>query len=75
MKVRSIELSRAQQLWVCEFTFTVTTSNQFTDEAHSSRDAGRFILSALWNGWRTAAKKARALRAKPGERRAQGWPE
>lgn len=75
MKVRCIELAKVQQFWVCEVTFSVTTSNQFTDEVHSSRETGRFILTALWNGWRTAAKKASALRAKPGERKAQGWAE
>lgn len=73
MRIRAIELGRSQLGWVCDVTFTVTTANQFTDEEHTSRDGGRWLLTALWNGWCRAKVKAAELAARPGEREAKGW--
>lgn len=73
MRIRAIELGRAQLGWSCDVTFTVTTANQFTDEEHTCGTGGRYLLTALWNGIRLARHGAKQLKAKPGEREAKGW--
>jgi len=73
MRLRQIELGRAQMGWVCDVTFTVSTANQFTDEEHTIRTGGRWLLTALWNGILGARTKAKQLSAKPGDREAKGW--
>lgn len=73
IRIRAIELGRAQVGWVCDVTFTVETANQFTDEEHTACSGGRWLLTALWNGIWRAKLKADGLAARPGEREAKGW--
>ena len=73
MKLRYIGAEKCQLGWRCVATFTVETANQFTDEEHSVVSGGRWMVSALFNGWREYRRTARSLAAKPGERAAKGW--
>lgn len=75
MKIRAIELSKAQAGWKADVTFAVTTARQFTDEEFTSRSGGRYLLTALWSGIRDARRMANLLEARPGERAGKGWAE
>lgn len=73
MRLRGFDLTRAQRGWVCEVCFTVFTVNQCSAEEHVIRSGGRWILSAMWNGFWDARRTAMSLAAKPGERKKLGW--
>lgn len=73
MRIRAIELSRAQRGWVCDVFFTVQTLQQFTPEEMAIRSGGRWILTAIWNGLREAKRKASSEEATPDEIKKRGW--
>ena len=73
MRIRAIELGRAQKGWVCDVFFTVQTLRQFTHEEMVVRSGGRWIWSAIWNGIKEAKRKAVSEEATPHERKQHGW--
>ena len=73
MRIRAIELGRAQRGWVCDVFFTVSTLRQMTDEEMAIRSGGRWLLTAIWNGIRDANAEAIKNEATPHERRQKGW--
>lgn len=73
MRIRGFDLTRAQHGWQCDACYTVFTANQFTAEERVVHSGGRWLLTAIWNGWRAAKREAADLAAKPGEREAVGW--
>jgi hypothetical protein len=73
MKIRAIELGRAQRGWVCDVFFTVETLRQISPEEMDVRSGGRWLLTAIWNGIREAKRKAVSEEATPDERRKIGW--
>ncbi len=73
MRIRAIELGRAQLGWVCDVFFTVQTLRQFTPEEMCVRSGGRWILTAIWNGLRDAKRKAVSEEATPDEIKRHGW--
>ena len=73
MRIRCIEIERTTSCWACSVTFTVTTAQQFTDEEHTTKTGGKYILTALFKGIRKAKEVSNLLKAKPGEREAKGW--
>ena len=74
MKIRAIELGRAQRGWVCDVTFTSPTVAQFSDQEMTVSSGGRWLLSAIWNGWIVARAQARKLRD-PDGRMEKGWSD
>jgi hypothetical protein len=73
MRIRAIELGRAQRGWVCDVFFTVQTLRAFTPEEMDVRSGGRWIWSAIWNGIRDAKRKALSEEATPDEMKRHGW--
>ena len=73
MRIRAIELGRAQKGWVCDVFFTVQTLRQCSAEEMAIRSGGRWMLTAIWNGLRDAKKKARSEEATPDELKQRGW--
>lgn len=73
MRIRAIELGRAQKGWVCDVFFTVQTVRQFTHEEMAVRSGGRWILTSIWNGIRDAKRKAASEEATPDELKQRGW--
>lgn len=73
MRIRAIELGRAQRGWVCDVFFTVQTLRAFTPEEMCVRSGGRWIITAIWNGLRDAKRKAISEEATPGELKSCGW--
>lgn len=73
MRIRAIELGRAQTGWVCDVFFTVQTLRQCSAEEMAVRSGGRWIWSAIWNGIREAKRKAVAEEATPDELKQRGW--
>ena len=73
MRIREIKLSRAQRAWVCEVVFTARTARQFTDEEMTVRSGGRSLLTSLWNGIKSAKRKAADEQAAPDELKRNGW--
>ena len=73
MKIRAIEIGRAQRGWVCDVYFTVQTLRQFSPEEMAVRSGGRWIWSAIWNGIRDAKRKAKSEEATPDELKKCGW--
>lgn len=73
MRIRAIELGRAQLGWVCDVYFTVQTIRQCSPEEMAVRSGGRWVLTAMWNGIRDAKKKAVSEEATPDELKKRGW--
>jgi len=73
MRIRAIELGRAQLGWVCDVYFTVQTLRQCSPEEMTIRSGGKWILTAIWNGIRDAKKKALSEEATPEELKQRGW--
>ena len=73
MRIRAIEIQRAQKGYVCDVYFTAQTSRQCSHEEMGIRSGGRWIWSAVWNGIRTAKRKAASERATPDELKQRGW--
>jgi|APGre2960657404_1045060.scaffolds.fasta_scaffold136785_2 hypothetical protein len=73
MRIRAIELGRAQKGWVCDVFFTVQTLRQCSHEEMAVRSGGRWIWSAIWNGIRDAKRKATSEEATPDELKQRGW--
>lgn len=61
-RLRGFDLTRAQDGWTCDVCFGVQTANQFTYEVETIHSGGRWLLTAIWNGWRAARKRATFLR-------------
>lgn len=74
-RLRHIEVYRAQRCWVCEVTFLVLTSHQFTNEEHTVKHGGKWIVSAIFLAIKDAVTVYRKLKAKRGERESLGWHE
>lgn len=73
MRLHEVIIAKHQLGWTCDIWFTVETAEQFTDETHSVVSCSPWMVVAVWRAWRGACRKAKALRAKPGEREAKGW--
>jgi hypothetical protein len=73
MRVRGYDISKAQLGWQAECFFMVYTSQQFTAEERMATGYSRWLLLALLNSYLEARRFHRELKAKPGEREAQGW--
>lgn len=73
MRIRAIELGRAQKGWVCDVFFMVQTLRQSTPEEMAIRSGGRWIWSAIWNGIKDAKRKAVSEEATPHELKQRGW--
>lgn len=61
--------------WICRVVFSVTTTNQFTDETHQGNGDARWWPLAFWRARRDARHKHAMLVASPGARTAMGWAE
>ena len=75
MKGSEIRMYKSQDksVWVCHWYFTVTTSNQFTDEYDYATASSRWALLAIWKAWRAAKYKYADMRCTDEERRVNGW--
>lgn len=78
LKIRHVTFSRTSRGWHCEITFTLTTSNQFTDEECEVDGIcrGHSVFSILWayvRAKRNMREYAKINGAKLGERHAKGW--
>lgn len=72
MNIREINVVKLKVGWLCDVTFKVTTVNQFTDEEHTIRSHGRWLLGSVWNAMRSARREHRALRATKKQRESLG---
>lgn len=73
MRIRGYDLTRAQRGWICDVAFAVLTVNQCSAEEHVVRSGGRWMLTAMWNGFWAANKAALKIEATPEQRSACGW--
>ena len=75
MKTNGMDISYHPQVkrWSCEWFYTVTTAEQFTDVARSAQGNGKTFWTAMFNAWRKARKLANLEKALPGEREEKGW--
>ena len=73
MRIRGFDLTRAQLGWTCTVCYTVFTTGQCSAEEHAVMSGGKWLLTAMWNGWRAARKAAAKRQATPKQRKALGW--
>lgn len=72
-KIHEIHFARAQHGWNCEVVFSLTTSNQCSQEWCDCQVSARTIIGAFLKALRSRARFSAENRAKPGEREAKGW--
>lgn len=74
MKLRAIELERAQLGWSGEVYFTAFGPDQFTAQEYVRRIGGTYLLTALWNAVRTYKREANRIeRYSVVARQLAGW--
>lgn len=73
MKIREINVVKCQVGFACDVTFRVSTIKHFTDEEHTVRSHGRWMLGSVWNAMRDARREYKRLRAPRGARKLLGW--
>jgi hypothetical protein len=73
MKIRAVELEKSQLGWQSNFWICVSTDQQFTDVEMYVVGVGKYLLTALWNGWRNSKRVEKIHRATRQQREKKGW--
>ena len=75
VKIRAIEITRAQRGWKCEVSFTEFSKNQFSaEEFRTIPVCTKWLLLSLWQGIREARRMAAKVRSDAAtSRREYGW--
>ena len=75
-RIREVRFTRNQPGWVCDITFTFTSSRQLTDEVWKVESECCSLWFVAWSNARGRVKSYLAQNAaKRGERAAKGWRE
>ena len=74
-RIHNINFERRFFGWSCLLTFSYPSSRQFTHESGEVCDVGRYFWTAYVRAWHLVRRHVATHGAKPGERKAKGWPE